>query len=176
MNEQTMHSLLIEEAAKWLQKKCTVVITDMTTAAGETPDAIGWKGWTSTLIECKASRADFHADKMKPFRREPERGMGNLRYFCAPQGMLKAEEMPEGWGLLEWTGKKIIETAKANPQQRTGLGWQDGRNYELELLLSAMRRIGNAAPKGVSVKCYTYESNNRATLGVVCDHPSARAA
>lgn len=34
------------------------------------------------------------------------------------------------------------------------------------ILISALRRVGQQAPKGVSVKCYTYEVSGKATLGV----------
>lgn len=154
------HTLLIEEAAKWLRKKCSVIITDMATSNSETADAIGWQGWASTLIECKASRSDFLADAKKQFRQMPENGMGLYRYYCALRGVIKLEELPEKWGLLEWDGKKLrcLKTAEHFLEYNL-------RN-ELALMNSALRRVGAVCPAGVSVKCYTFETKNRATLGV----------
>lgn len=155
------HSLLIEHASKWLQRKgCAVVITDMTHGGPETADAIGWRGKQSTVIECKASVADYRADSKKSFRRMPESGMGCLRYFCAMRGMLNPDKLPPKWGLLEWDGKKMRETKKPEHNR------ENGAREEISLLLSALRRIAGDAPKGFSVKCYTMESKNRATLGV----------
>ena len=30
-----------------------------------------------------------------------------FRYYLAPKGVIKPEELPEGWGLLEWDGTII---------------------------------------------------------------------
>jgi hypothetical protein len=154
------HSDLIPVAAKWLQRKgCSVVITEMAGAASEEADAIGWKGACSLLVECKASRSDFLADRKKYFRANPEKGMGYYRWFMAPVGLLRAEEIPDGWGLLEM-GAKVRETRK--PVAFT----EHNQRREKDLLLSALRRVAHNAPKGVSVKCYTYQTTNRATLGI----------
>lgn len=158
--ESLTHAELINQAAKWLERQgCAVVITDMSHGQSETPDAIGWKGTRSTLVECKASRADFLADRNKPFRRMPDTGMGVARYMCVPRGLIRVDELPADWGLIEWDGKRMRVTHK-HTQQHT-----DGRS-EISLLLSALRRVGRAAQAGVSVKYYTMESKNRATLGI----------
>ncbi len=99
------HEELVKHAAIWLRydsQTHTIVITERSGSGSETPDAIGVSagGW-STLIECKTSRADFLADKKKHFRRHAARGMGHRRYFMAPVGLLKPEELPENWGLIE---------------------------------------------------------------------------
>jgi hypothetical protein len=155
-----VHSALIPVAAAWLRKKgCVVVITDMTHGGPETADAIGWKGTYATVIECKASRSDFLADRKKDFRRKPERGMGSLRYFCAPVGLIRPDELPPHWGLLECANGKLREAVKATHQEAN-------KKEEVGLLLSSLRRIAHAAPKGVSVRCYTYDSKCRASLGV----------
>lgn len=155
------HAELIDHAARWLQRTGhPIIITDMTHGGGETADAIGWNGARSTLIEVKVSRADFLADAKKWFRRMPERGMGGSRYYCAPVGLLTVSDMPPKWGLLEWDGRAIRVTLKAQVFQ------ERGALSEIQLLTSAIRRVGQCAPEGVSVKCYTFETKNRATLGV----------
>lgn len=72
------------------------------TISGERPDAIGWRDGISILIECKASHADFLADRKKPFRAETDnqQGMGDWRFYLCPPEIIKPEELPEGWGLL----------------------------------------------------------------------------
>jgi len=157
----SMHTILIQQAARWLAAKGnSVVITDMSHGGSETADAIGWKSRVSTLIECKASRADFLADRHKMFRRMPERGMGGYRYYCAPAGMLQAAEIPSKWGLLEMSGRGLREVVK--PQ------WHGdySADQEVSLLTSALRRVAHVSQKGISVKVYTMDSLCRATLGI----------
>ena len=166
MNTDT-HSLLIEQSAKWLQRRgCSIVITDMAHQGSETPDAIGWYGRAgSIVIECKASLSDFRADAQKSFRRDPARGMGCLRYFCAEKGLLKLEQLPPKWGLLEWDGKKLREAKKAEYHR------ENAAREEISLMMSALRRVAHAAPAGISVRCYTMQSKQRATLGVLPASP-----
>ncbi len=152
------HEQLVEAAKRWLWRKCSVVITEMAHGSGEEPDAIGWHDLRCILIECKASVADFRADELKHFRICPELGMGQLRYYCAPKGMLSPVVMPPAWGLLAWDGKRMEVVREANPVE-------SNRRGEISLLLSALRRTGAFAPSGVSVKCYTIQTLCRATLG-----------
>lgn len=127
----------------------------MTSYARETPDAIGWHGSASTLIECKTSRSDYLADAKK----KRGAGMGFRRYFLVPQGLVMPTEIPDGWGLLEWDGKRVRSTAPAEPRPSYD------RNDEIKLLLSALRRVG-PSPQGVSVRLYKFETCNRASMGV----------
>lgn len=155
----TTHAQLVELAAKWLQKKCPLVITEMSSTGREIPDAIGWRVGFSILIECKVSIEDFKRDADKFFRKCPEEGMGVFRYYMAPKNLLKEEWIPEKWGFLE-VGTKIFETRK--PERFDSCH----RGTEIDVLISAVRRIGATAPKGISVKCYTYETLCTATLGI----------
>lgn len=115
------HSALVQRAATWLRNRlhCRVVLTEQTTGSGEIPDAIGWKYLTeSHLVEVKVSRADFFADKAKPFRCDPSLGMGTHRYFMAPSGVLKVEDLGancDGWGLLEVKGRSVYVLREATP-------------------------------------------------------------
>lgn len=155
-----LHTQLIELSAKWLAVKHAVVITDMSHGLGETADAIGWTCGFSTLVECKASRADFLGDKHKPWRRDPSRGMGNFRYYATPAGMVAPTELPENWGLLEMHRGKLKVIVKARQQKR-------GASAETSLLVSALRRVAHTCPEGMAVRCYTIQSTKaRATLGV----------
>jgi hypothetical protein len=106
-----LHAELCERGERWLRSRgCRVVLRDPFKAAvctGECPDVIGWRDGHSILIECKASRSDFLADRKKKFRENPELGMGDARLFLAPEGVIAAEDLPPGWGLLVTIGKSI---------------------------------------------------------------------
>lgn len=152
-----MHSKLVELAAQWLKRKCPVVITECV-AGWEIPDAIGWRGTHSTVIECKASASDFRADLAKPHRRTGS-GMGAARYYMALPGVIPLVALPAGWGLLEVTSKTIVT------RRKSGI-FQCDRHSEVCLLLSALRRVGSICPKGVSIRCYTHETQNKASLSI----------
>lgn len=139
------HKELVGQAGIWLRNNSqthTVVITELSTSSSETPDAIGFdtRGF-STLIECKASRADFHADKKKWFRKHPEDGMGYWRFYMAPVGLLEPEEIPENWGLIEVYEKTVsgrrrrYETVIAKPFYKHACQKQTG------MLVSVLRRL-----------------------------------
>lgn len=96
------HGDLINRAVHWLRNSrgCSVVITQAALVCFEQPDAIGWTAHgRSILLECKASRADFHRDRHKWHRLTS--GMGSERYYLTPPAMVKPEEVYEGWGLME---------------------------------------------------------------------------
>ena len=97
------HAELVERAARWLRNtvRCGVVSTENYNVGASIPDAIGWTSGESYLVECKASRGDFKRDLKKFHRRHPEYGMGNVRYYLTPPGLLLPDEVPEHWGLLE---------------------------------------------------------------------------
>lgn len=158
------HAGLVAIAARWLQKKCAVVITEIATT-GEEPDAIGWQGSHSTLVECKISMADFYADRRKDFRLEAARGIGCHRYFLAPAGVLTLEQMPEKWGLLEWDGEKIKTVQKSEYFEPANA------RHEIRILLSTLRRIGRSPLAGTSIRYYTFTTKNRATLGTIDESP-----
>jgi hypothetical protein len=115
------------------------VLSEQSCASGETPDVIGWKNTCrSVLIECKISRADFLADRAKPWRCQPETGMGCERFYLVPQGLVQPHELPKAWGLLEYKGREIRMAVKARRQnQRTEIGLM----WEMNLLLASLRRV-----------------------------------
>lgn len=94
------HKECVEHAARYLSRRCPVVLPEFFSWNGELADVIGFKDEFSTVIECKVSRGDFFGDRKKRFRIYPEEGMGDRRYFCVPKGLVTKEELPEGWGLL----------------------------------------------------------------------------
>ncbi|MBF4281049.1 adenylosuccinate synthase, partial [Vibrio anguillarum] len=99
---------------KWLKKPhgqngpgCHVAVSEFPTGyTGEIPDAIGFRAHTeylsgSVVCEVKVSRGDFLADAKKPHRNGEVLGVGQHRFYFAPQGLIKPDELPEGWGLVE---------------------------------------------------------------------------
>lgn len=104
------HHELVGHAVRWLRRNnCRVILHDPFRAAyvQEQPDAIGWRDGLSILVEVKVSRADFLRDRHKPFRADPAKGMGDWRFYLAPAGLIRPEELPTGWGLLECDGKRV---------------------------------------------------------------------
>jgi hypothetical protein len=135
------HQQLIDLAEQWLRRRyrCGIVLSEQSCASGEVPDVIGWKNsCRSVLIECKISRSDFLADREKPFRRKPEIGMGCERFYLAPQGMIRSDELPRAWGLLECKRREITVSVKpSRTNQRTEIGLM----WEMNLLLASLRRV-----------------------------------
>ncbi len=126
-------------AVQWLRRyRCGVVLSEQACVSGEMPDAIGWKkAYHSVLVESKVSRADFLADREKPFRQEPEMGVGCERYYLAPRGLIRIEELPPDWGLLEVCGREIARVKSSAKNLRSEIGFQN----EMNLLLASLRRV-----------------------------------
>ena len=138
-NPSVNHAKLVSMAVGWLRRyRCGVVLSEQACVSGEMPDAIGWKkACHSVLVESKVSRGDFLADRGKPFRLQPETGVGCERYYLAPRGLIRREELPVGWGLLEVCGRDIERLKPSAKNLRTEIGFQ----YEMNLLLASLRRV-----------------------------------
>ena len=135
------HEELCERARRWLSgtRRCQPVFSNIA-SCGEIPDAIGWSsayGWRgSTVVECKTSLSDFHADKYKYLAyEEPEHHwqipaaritlkeakarrykevqlarMGDFRYYMCDPNVIRestvAEYAPDH-GLLYVEGRRV---------------------------------------------------------------------
>jgi hypothetical protein len=133
------HAFLVAKAVAWLRRyRCGVVLSEQACVSGEMPDAIGWKrACHSVLVECKISRADFLADRNKPFRLNPQTGVGSERFYLVPKGLVRVEELPPGWGLLEYRNREV-EMIKAS---KKNLRTEEGFRCEMNLLLASLRRV-----------------------------------
>jgi hypothetical protein len=133
------HAQLVERAVRWLRRyRCGVVLSEQACASGEMPDAIGWKrACHSVLVECKVTRGDFLADRAKPFRCKPEEGVGSERFYLVPAGLIRSEELPPGWGLLELRSRRVEMVHPSAKNLRTATGFR----YEMNLLLASLRRV-----------------------------------
>ena len=133
------HAELVSRAVAWLRGYgCGLVLSEQSAASGEVPDAIGWKrACHSVVVECKVTRADFLIDLEKPFRRQPELGMGCERFYLARAGLVSPEELPAGWGLLEMRAGRIALAVASRKKLRSAKAF----HYEMNLLLASLRRV-----------------------------------
>ncbi len=145
--ETKQHRQLVEIAYKWViaNTSCGVAFKELNTIEGEYPDVIGFgSGTFSVVIEVKVSRADFLQDKKKRFRKNPEMGMGYHRYYCCPTGLIKKEELPQGWGLIYVNDKQrarcIYSPYKGSEPERF-LGFCQNIKAEHGFMYSVLRRL-----------------------------------
>jgi len=133
------HAQLVEKAVQWLRGyRCGVILSEQACLSGEMPDAIGWKRTChSVVIECKLSRADFLADRDKPFRQKSKLGLGCERFYLTPPRLLDPKELPSGWGLLELRKREFEIVRRSARNLRSALGL----SYEMNLLLASLRRV-----------------------------------
>jgi hypothetical protein len=133
------HVQLVQKAVEWLRAyRCGVVLSEQACISGEMPDAIGWKSSChSVLVECKVSRADFLADRGKRFRQKPDTGVGCERFYLTPKELIGMNELPVGWGLLEYHNRMVKVVRAGVRNLRTGVGFR----YEMNLLLASLRRV-----------------------------------
>jgi hypothetical protein len=137
------HAELVQMAARWLRKiNCGAVVTELVTLNSETPDAVGWKSGVSIMVEAKASRSDFLRDKKKVCRQIPESGIGDWRFYLCPPDMIRASDLPPGWGLLYATPRGVRIVAGGPPGTLWGITpFRGCKTRENRLLVSALRRL-----------------------------------
>ena len=131
------HEDLRKAAVRWLtnSQKCSVVLSEMVSAAGEIPDAIGWKYGVSYLVECKVSRSDFKRNGDKCFIRNGS-GMGCKRFFLCPKDLITIEDLAGSeYGLL-WIGEGGHIRIHREAEIR-----ETNSRKEICMLTSALRRV-----------------------------------
>ena len=132
------HKDLVKKAIVWLKnnQRCTVVVSERGSAyVSEQPDGIGFKGGFSILVECKASRVDFLKDSKKHFRECAWAGMGQKRYYMTPKGLIKPDELPPNWGLIEVYERQCRIKHDAEVFEETN------KHNEVAFLTSVIRRL-----------------------------------
>lgn len=150
------HDDLVTRALNWLanSRGCYFVFAEKVYRE-ESPDAIGWIGRWSVLIECKISKSDFYRDRRKLIRALGF-GMGQERYYLTPPGLLKPEMIPDGWGLME-AGKFRMRHVVRIPRGGPGTKPDPARSInEVGMLVNhwgrtpdAGRQVTNVPPKGM---------------------------
>ena len=63
--------------------------------------------------------------------------MGCERFYLVPGDLVRREELPTGWGLLEYRGGRIENTQPSAKNLRSATGFR----YEMNLLLASLRRV-----------------------------------
>ena len=143
------HSDLVRYAAEWLRSERgfrTILTEGSCSGTVEEPDVIAWKSGRSTLVECKRSRADFLADKKKPFRADAGAGMGRTRLYAAAPGIIRVADLPDRWGLLEITDGGRVQLVV---EPRSFGVWN--RDGEIVLLAAALERAALGVPGAAPV-------------------------
>lgn len=168
------HSQLVDIAHKWVlaNASCGVAFKEFKSLATEQPDVIGFgSSGHSVLVECKATRSDFLCDKNKPFRVNPELGMGSQRYYCCPTGLISKDELPEGWGLIyvDENGK-ARKVQSLNPSNIYLKAIPKSDKAEMDVMYSALRRLQlrnriGEVYDGLPTKEYWQERLNEAREG-----------
>jgi hypothetical protein len=157
--EPLTHREMCDIAVKWLKRPasrqgpgCQFAFSESRGSwEGEIPDAIGFRAGVfneaSVLVEVKVSRSDFLADVKKPHRLEPAKGMGAYRYFMAPEGLIKVEELPPKWGLVEVTRSGSVKprVGHFSLKYRDVDTWrhEHAREREWTLLARMLIRVGD---------------------------------
>ena len=157
----SLHYDLCLEGAKWLRRRhdyerCKAkmpcfkpglcrgcrqafkyVAVELCTYGTENCDVWGYDGYVTAVIEVKVSHADFMNDRKKWWRTQAKAELmaGNMRWYLCPEGVIKADELPEGWGLLYWDGKRIIPQVAPVTHIATG-------HADMKILYSILRREG----------------------------------
>lgn len=151
------HDDLCALAGNWLRSKgFGVVLKELRACVdtGECPDVIGWRGAVSTVIECKASRADFLADRRKPFRLAPDAAMGDWRFYLCPQRVAGIDDLQSRWGLLHAIDGRVVEVSgvPGNCQWQSNAPFSGAKRCELQIMYSAMtRKLRLANAVGIEV-------------------------
>lgn len=103
-----LHERLVAMSGRWLTREGFGVVATETSALGvaEEADAIGFRSICTAVVEAKASRSDFLADSRKPHRSAG--GLGVYRFYMSPIGVIDADDLPAGWGLLHAVGNRVI--------------------------------------------------------------------
>lgn len=117
-----LHRELVNLGDRWLKRQGFGVVATELAVAGvaEQVDGIGFRSTCSAVLEAKASRADFLADRRKPHRQSG--GLGNYRFFVCPSGLVQPEELPERWGLLWTRGRGLVMVAGPSGNWWPGYG------------------------------------------------------
>lgn len=125
-------------AERLMRKGYKFAFSNMTSAThGEQPDVMGITAYgESIIVEVKVSRSDFLADKKKPWRANPEMGMGDERVYLAPEGLLKLEDIPYGWQLWEIYGKNkpMLRIVKGRTKEKIQHPYMNEGNFTTQIV------------------------------------------
>ncbi|GGK72743.1 hypothetical protein ACD591_05620 [Rufibacter glacialis] len=148
------HQDLVPIACKWLLTEASCATVFQGCATGNDPPqdpvvlGVGSFG-RSIFIKFFVSRSDFEKETQTQFWQLPVNGVGRYRFLCVPSGLVKEEETPPGWGLLNISEGKQASCI-LNPYCPTGSefwrhGFEDFALYDVlrknDGMASALHRL-----------------------------------
>ena len=151
------HANLVIKVDRWMKNTigCGVTFREFVayTSTGEIPDVIGWVNGYCIMAEVKISRTDFLSDKNKTHRQPilSSNVLGHWRFYITLPGVARPDEIPDGWGLYELHGNRIMHIAGAKYKNCGQPPFQSNRRDEVAIMYSALRRL---ALRGVLDRVY----------------------
>lgn len=94
----------------------------------------------SLAFEIKVSRADFRKELENPGKRAIAEQTASECWFAAPAGLVKKEEVPEGWGLVSATRKGLVRSKLAKQRSPEPWSW--------DFISALCRRLADSKPEG----------------------------
>jgi hypothetical protein len=114
-----------------------------------TADAVAMDLWPSTGLEIhghevKVSRSDWLAELKQPTKCEPVRRYCDRWWLVvADRSIVKAGELPDGWGLMAVSGERVRVLVKAPKLKPEPIG----RDFIAPLLRAAMKTVRREAAR-----------------------------
>lgn len=156
------HKDIINASIKWCKSHgYHLILEEFVAGHMENPDVLAFGNAHSLMIEVKVSRQDFLKDAEKFPRRNPKHGVGNYRYYACPEGLIKENEIPKGWGLIYIIDKKA-KTIKGHKSNCVTVEFpleffNANLRQERTMLMSALRRVKMKEIKNCNYKVYYIE-------------------
>lgn len=119
--------------------------------------------------EIKVSRADWLRELKAPEKSMVNRPFCDFWWLAAPKGIAKEDEIPEGWGFMEWNGYRfeiVIPAPPLRPRfQRNRFRTDAGKAYEPNPIFFERRGFAMLARR------YAYADADRVALLDAVDEP-----
>ena len=94
------------------------------------------KNFWRIAYEIKVSRSDFSKELSDPSKRQVSEELANECFFATPASLLRIDEIPEGWGLVEVTKGGLRK--KKHAKQRT-----ENDSVPIDFVAAVSRRISD---------------------------------
>lgn len=95
------------------------------------------RGLSLTGLEIKVARSDWRKELAHPDKAAPIQKYCRYWYVVAPEGIIPRDEVPDTWGLLECTPKRVLATKDAPRNQETPI--------DILLLCSILRKMAEVS-------------------------------
>lgn len=102
-----LHGELLKAGIMFLRSHGFPIAAPLTDFGIGEPDIIGFNHELSTVIDIRTKRSDFLRRRLA-LQEQTDTALGNVRFFLTPMRMVRRDELPEGWLLLEYTGATIF--------------------------------------------------------------------